>query len=186
MDIRVRPGDLRSRTHVTTLTHAATLVRVRTRRDWNREQFFRWLDDARQRVDPPIPHDGALAERAGISHSTISNWRNGKQRPTTERLALIAQVLGVPARDLWVRAGLMAADEVGLADAEHLTPPPPEDDEESIRLVMRSDAPVDVKEALVREIRRMQREHADERATLAQRMLDLAWRPRKRGLASEG
>lgn len=183
MSVRLLPGHFRSRTHVTGPTRAATLVRVRTRRDWNHEQFFRWLDDARQRVDPPIPHDGALAERAGISHSTISNWRRGKQRPTTERLALIARALGVPPRDLWVRAGLMAADEVGLADTKHLTL---EDDEESIRLVMRSDAPDDVKEALVGEIRRMQREHADERATLAQRMLDLAWPPHRRGLTSEG
>lgn len=112
---------------------------------------------------------------AGISHSTVSNWRNGKQRPTTEKLTAIAEVLGRPPRELWVRAGLMAPDQVGLVDAP--TPDAiPEEDEESIRLILESDAPGHVKEELVREIRRLQRQHADERASFAQRLLDMARR----------
>jgi transcriptional regulator with XRE-family HTH domain len=175
IDNRPKRAALRRRTHVTRPPSVATVVRVRTRREWNREAFFAWLDAARRNANPPIPHDGALAERAGISHSTISNWRNGKQRPTTEKLTVIAEVLGVPARDLWVRAGLVAPDQVGMADIPSAADLPPED-EESIRLIMASDAPADVKDELVREIRRLQQQHADERVSFAQRLLDVARR----------
>ncbi|MBC9001315.1 helix-turn-helix domain-containing protein [Micromonospora aurantiaca (nom. illeg.)] len=148
---------------------------MRTKREWNREAFFRWLDAARKNAVPPIPHDGALAELAGISHSTLSNWRNGKQRPTTDKLAAIADVLGVPARDLWVLAGLMEPDQVGLAEVPSPAHLPPED-EESIRMIMASDLPEDVKADLVGEIRRLQQQHVDERASFAQRLLAMARR----------
>ncbi|MEU8264946.1 helix-turn-helix domain-containing protein [Micromonospora sp. NPDC048999] len=173
-----RPGAVRLRrvTHVTRPPAGTTVVRVRTRREWNREAFFRWLDDAKKAADPPIPHDGALAELAEISHSTLSNWRNGKQRPTTEKLTAIAKALDVPPRDLWVRAGLMEPDQVGLADMPPPAPQEPTEDEESIRMILASDLPADVKDDLVDEIRRLQRQHVDERASMAQRLLDMARR----------
>jgi transcriptional regulator with XRE-family HTH domain len=87
---------------------------MRTRQDWPRTDFFDWFDDVRKRLRPDLPHDYALAEAAGMSHSTISSWRSGRQRPTTAKLSDVAQVLDLDPRHLWVHAGLMSAEEVGL------------------------------------------------------------------------
>lgn len=109
----VPPASLRPRTHVTRRDTRGKVVRVRTSRPWNREEFFKWLDAEIART-PGIKHVGDLADQAGMSHTTLSNWRRGVQRPTTQSLALLAPVLKVTARELWVRAGLLEAGDVGM------------------------------------------------------------------------
>jgi transcriptional regulator with XRE-family HTH domain len=151
-----------------------TVARVRTRGDWpEKAEFLEWLD--LKRTQAGIRSYLELAERAGISHTSISGWRTGRQKPSMSSLESIAKVIGAEPREVWVRAGLMDAGHAGLSDL-----PEPEivDDEESIRLIMQSDAPEEVKEEIVREIRRMQRQAADERATWAQRLLEMSRRLR--------
>ena len=97
-------------------------MRVRTQRPWRREAFFRYLEREIAHAQPPIPHVTRLAELAGLSPSTISNWKTGKQRPTLDKLTAIADVLGKPRRELWLQAGLVAGDDVNTEEPEELDP----------------------------------------------------------------
>jgi transcriptional regulator with XRE-family HTH domain len=87
-----------------------------------------------------------LAEAAGIAQSLVSRWLNGKTLPSIEALRAIAEPLGVPMRDLVVRAGYMTPDEVGLEDE-----PVPPTSKHSIEDEIRADARIrpDRKEALI-------------------------------------
>ena len=93
------------------------MVRVITPKPWKREEFFRWLEGAPGEpgalTKAKIAHVGALAEAAGISPSTISKWRNNKQRPTVDKLTALAVVLGVARRDVLLIAGLL--DEADMS-----------------------------------------------------------------------
>lgn len=87
------------------------IVRMRNRDDWPRETFLTWLDGEYERVG--IKNDLDLAERANISHSSISGWRNGRQRPSQATLKKVAGALGRTAREVWLKAGAMGADDLG-------------------------------------------------------------------------
>jgi transcriptional regulator with XRE-family HTH domain len=114
-------------------------VHVHTRSDWPREEFMRWLDE--QRAQAGYANDFALAEAVPISHTTLSGWRNGRQRPTVAKLAEVAAALNLDPRHLWVRAGLMTAEEVGLPrDAE---PEPLADADEATRDLIRNSSALD-------------------------------------------
>lgn len=102
----------RARTTETSRPSTNSLVHVRTRSDWPREEFMRWLDEQRNRAG--YVNDSALADAAGISHSTISGWRNGRQKPTQQSLTSAAEALGIDPRHLWIRAGLLTAEELGF------------------------------------------------------------------------
>lgn len=97
--------DVRARTTVHVDEMISTLVHMRNRDDWPREDFLNWLDDERDRAG--FKHDFELAEAAGISHSSISGWRNGRQRPSAATLAKIAVALGVGAHEVLRRAGAL-------------------------------------------------------------------------------
>jgi transcriptional regulator with XRE-family HTH domain len=97
-------------------------VRVRTQRPWRREEFFRYLEREIAHAQPPIPHVTRLAELAGLSPSTISNWKTGKQRPTLDKLTAIADVLDKPRSELWLQAGLVAGDDVNAEEPAELDP----------------------------------------------------------------
>lgn len=62
-----------------------------------------------------------LARVVGVADSIISRWLKGAI-PTVKNLRKAAPVLGVPVRDLVVRAGHMLPEEVGL----EAPPTPPE------------------------------------------------------------
>lgn len=79
------------------------VVRVST--DWPRETFFEEYDRLLAASD--FRNEYALSQAAGISHSTLSSWRSGRQRPSTKGLAAIARELGVTALELWELAGLV-------------------------------------------------------------------------------
>lgn len=160
----------RSHTHETARPPTRSVVRMRTRQEWPRTEFFAWLDDVRKRVRPDLPHDYALAEAAGMSHSTISSWRSGRQRPTTAKLADVAEVLDIDPRHLWVRAGLMTAEEIGLApDAE---PGPMTDADEATRqMIEGSGLSPEQKAALLAMLDEEARDDAAQRQRRFQRLL---------------
>jgi transcriptional regulator with XRE-family HTH domain len=110
---RPPPARLRDRKQMTSSVITYNDVSVRNPRPWKRETFFKYLEVEMARANPPIPHLAALAELAGLSPSTISYWKSGKQRPTMERLAAIAEVLRKPRRELWLEAGLIDAEDLG-------------------------------------------------------------------------
>jgi transcriptional regulator with XRE-family HTH domain len=102
------------------------VLRVITPKPWNREAFFRWLEGTQGRpgamARANFAHVGALAEAAGISPSTISKWKNDKQRPTVDKLTAIANTLQVPRRNVLVIAGLLDEADVGPATREDHEP----------------------------------------------------------------
>ncbi len=119
MEDMLSPADLSHLTQVTKSDRASTVLSVRTPRPWNREDFFAWLEVAMRETTPPIAHHGELADRAGISPSTISNWKNNKQRPTMATLNPIADALGVPRRNVWLIAGILDDPEARLEAPNH-------------------------------------------------------------------
>lgn len=119
---RAQPADLRDQKQVTAIKRPATNVRVGTQRPWRREAFFRYLEREIAQADPPIPHLTRLAELAGLSPSTISYWKSGKQRPTLDKLAAIAKVLGKHRRELWLEAGLVEAGDIEADELVEVDP----------------------------------------------------------------
>lgn len=107
---------------MTRIKNAHKNMRVRTQKLWRRDEFFRYLELEIGYAQPPIPHVTRLAELAGLSPSTISNWKTGKQRPTLDKLAAIANVLGKPRRELWLQAGLVEAGDVDGETPEEADP----------------------------------------------------------------
>lgn len=60
-----------------------------------------------------------LAERLGVSKSTVSMWETGERTPTLETLEAIADVLNVSMAELWGTAPLpVAMDGSGLTAEE--------------------------------------------------------------------
>lgn len=112
--------DVREHAHVTGRAAVPNLVRVRTVEWPEREAFIAHLDRLKQQRG--IRYDVALAEMADISHSAISNWRSGKQRPSLTAITRIAAALDVDKHDLAARAGVAE----GFAQASTPTQLPPE------------------------------------------------------------
>ncbi|WP_221449006.1 helix-turn-helix domain-containing protein [Micromonospora polyrhachis] len=89
--------------------------------EWpERESFIAHLD--RLKKSRGFRYDIALAEAAEISHSAISNWRSGKQRPSLAAIGKLAAALDVDQRDLAARAGVAE----GFTHASMPTQLPPE------------------------------------------------------------
>ncbi|WP_422744253.1 helix-turn-helix domain-containing protein [Micromonospora sp. WMMD754] len=89
--------------------------------EWpEREAFVAHLD--RLKEARGFRYDVALAEAADISHSAISNWRSGKQKPSLAAITKLASALDVSAHDLAARAGVAE----GFAQASTPTQLPPE------------------------------------------------------------
>lgn len=109
-----RPANVCDIAGVTTRTPLSTFVRVSTRKDWLRlkDDFFVWYDRAKDRAE--FAYDSDVAKAAGLSHTSISGWRSGRQRPNAQSLSAVARALSVPAKDAWFHAGLMS--EADMAD----------------------------------------------------------------------
>lgn len=101
---------------VTSDRDIASIVRVNTQASgkhadsWPRLSFFRWFDAQKKKVE--IEQDSEVARLAELSHTTISAWRHGKQRPSVWPLSAIARVLKVPARVVWAEAGLLTDADI--------------------------------------------------------------------------
>lgn len=148
-----RAANVRACTTVPVDEMISTLVHMRNRDDWPREDFLAWLDDERDRAG--FKHDLELADAAGISHSSISGWRNGRQRPSTATLTKVAKALGKPPRELWVRAGAPEADDLGGHE-------PAAEDRRAIQLIRDSKLSEPAKRMLIdrylEKVRRAERE----------------------------
>lgn len=116
----------------TTGLNLRTVLRVRKRSDWRRVEFFRWLDATK--VKAGYPHDAALSKATGVSQSTLSNWRNGKQRPTNDNLTKIANGLGVEPLWVWQLAGLVPAGAEPTTTEADAAEPTPDDADLSLSL----------------------------------------------------
>ena len=104
MNLRVEPPSECVWANVHGDADLTTVVRVST--EWPREAFFREFD--RLLAESDYRNECALAQAAGVSHTTISSWRSGRQRPSTKGLAAVARALGtVTALELWELAGLV-------------------------------------------------------------------------------
>lgn len=80
-----------------------------------RGEFFAWFDRAKD--DAGFTYDSDVAKAAGMSHTSISGWRSGRQRPTAKSLSDVARVLNKSAQEAWAKAGLMTASDVHKASA---------------------------------------------------------------------
>lgn len=134
---------------------------------------MRWLDS--QRASAGYVTDFALAEAAGISHSTLSGWRSGRQTPTAKKLSVIAEALDIDPRYLWVRAGLMTPEEVGLERGAE--PAPPADPDEATRALILNSSDLDEagKAEMLRMLDEQVRDDAARRHSTFSRLVT-AWR----------
>lgn len=64
--------------------------------------FGRWLSEY---LVASRMTGGELAERIGVSHATISRWKNGVQQPEPRLMRRLAQVTGVSELELLRLAG---------------------------------------------------------------------------------
>jgi transcriptional regulator with XRE-family HTH domain len=80
-----------------------------SRPDWPEQHAFLLFLDA-LKIGHDLIHDSALAAKAGFSHTTISNWRHGRQRPGVSALARLAEAFGEPQGRVLAAAGLVNAD----------------------------------------------------------------------------
>lgn len=109
-----RSPNVRVRTDTTIDVPRPQTVCVPTPADWPHAEFVAWLDATKERFR--LTADAHLAERLGIGRTLIVNWRRGVQRPSWEILVDVAHALGEDVRPLWVLAGLVSREDVGLVD----------------------------------------------------------------------
>lgn len=107
-----------------------------------------------------ISNGARLAEMSGIGQSLVSRWLNGKSIPSIENLRAIAEPLGVPMRDLVIRAGHMTSEEFGLEEE-----PTPPTGRHSIEDEIRADPRIrdDRKEVLIGLLESLRDEYSDTR-----------------------
>lgn len=91
-----------------------TLYGARMHTDWPVQEFSDLLDRLRARSGHRTLV--SLADKAEISHSTLSSWRSGRQRPTLDNIRKVAKVLGVEPAVLAQAAGYDLSD-LGIAAA---------------------------------------------------------------------
>lgn len=121
--IEIDSDSVRAHAHVTSSPAGPYGVRMRTV-DWDqRAQFMAYLRDLRVRAG--FRNDAALADAAGVSHTTLSSWRTGRQKPSLDGLQRIADALGVPAHTLAEQAGVVDPARFGrtapTGDVEELS-----------------------------------------------------------------
>ncbi|MGJ3223794.1 helix-turn-helix domain-containing protein [Micromonospora aurantiaca (nom. illeg.)] len=120
-----------------------------------------------------------FAALVGVTARTVYRWMNREAAVSEESVRAVARAVDINPMELLVRIGYYTPDEAQAAEMGFPAPvadEPPPDDEESIRMIRESDLPDDVKSDLISEIRRLQQQHVDERASFAQRLLSMARR----------
>lgn len=104
---------VRTRAHVTEGRELPYVVRMRTGEWPQQQEFMAYLEELRKAKG--YRNVTALATAAGISHTTLSAWRTGRQKPSLESLQPLAEVLGVPAHTLAEKAGVVDPARFGQA-----------------------------------------------------------------------
>lgn len=69
--------------------------------------FGEWLED--QYLSRGLTQR-EFADMAGVGQSTVSAWVNNVQPPTRRNCNAIAGALGLPAADVWIRAGIIKTE----------------------------------------------------------------------------
>lgn len=85
------------------------------------QRFAAWLRGAMRRADLDVDSRmgggrSQLAERLGVSRSTVSRWLAGETMPDPTQFESIAAVLGVPVVELLVGSGIISARAVEQLD----------------------------------------------------------------------
>lgn len=85
-------------------------------------RFGEWL--TARALNRGFTTNSELAERAGISGPQIGRWMKGRMLPQPENMRRLAEALGVPVLELYVRAGYITEAEVGagLPEREPMDP----------------------------------------------------------------
>lgn len=112
---------MRARTPFSRSARGPRLLRVRNETSWPHADFVDWLDGMMRKRD--IPNDATLARQAGIDASLISNWRSGKQQPSTKSLDKVCVPLRVKPVAAYIHAGLLNPDDLGI-ESEDREPVP--------------------------------------------------------------
>lgn len=117
---RPSPADVRAKTNGIHGLWTASIVSVDTndvwpREDWPRDEFMEWFDRALRASR--FKNEYELSRTAGISHSAISGWRKGRQRPSAATLTKIAEALEIGAHEVLRRAGALEAVVVEVPTA---------------------------------------------------------------------
>lgn len=112
------PAYVRASTNATGVFAPTNIVSVGThdawpRDDWPRDAFFDWFD--RVRPAAGFKNEYEFSRAAGISHSAISGWRSGRQRPSMALLSKVAKALDIAPREVWLKAGLVDEQDVAPA-----------------------------------------------------------------------
>lgn len=71
--------------------------------------FGEWLGIVMEEAS--FPTNTALAEASGVNAGSISRWRNGIEPPSVPALRKLSPALGVPMRELLVRAEIVTWEE---------------------------------------------------------------------------
>lgn len=160
---RTPPANVRAKTNGLTGSWATSIVSVETndvwpRDDWPRDEFFEWFD--RTLRASRFKNEYELSRVASISHSAISGWRKGRQRPSTATLAKIAVALDIPAREVWIRAGTFESSELSgemqtTADHGH--------DSWGVEIISNSKLPEDAKAKMIAIFLEQERRDREER-----------------------
>lgn len=94
------------------------------------ERFAAWLAPAMRRAGLDI--DGqlgggraALAEKVGVSRSTVTRWLGGQTLPAPDQFAPLAEALGVYVLDILVDGGIVPAERAAAPSGSR--PPRPYD-----------------------------------------------------------
>lgn len=143
---------------------------------WDHAAFYREVV-ARAKALGIADSTQALATKLGISHSMLSKWYRGHERPSTKSLQKLSDVLTLPEErakrksaypTLMVLAGHLQPHEVGMAEAP--APPP----------IVERDPLVFELEHLLSDTSKLTAEEKDVLRGLVDRVL-VGWRVERRG-----
>jgi transcriptional regulator with XRE-family HTH domain len=69
--------------------------------------FGQWLQSQIANIDT---NWAGLAQLLGVHHTTINHWKTGVAEPSTDNIAKLASVLGVPVELVYEELGRIAAE----------------------------------------------------------------------------
>lgn len=116
-DTRPPAGSSLTRPGVTIRGVVSNVSRVS---DWAYERFGEYLDAA-MKIES-IRSDAELSRLSGVRHNQLTQWRKGRNRPTTPLLDKLAAALNVPAANLYALAGYVPGIEPEIADTTVVPP----------------------------------------------------------------
>lgn len=111
------PADLPTSEQVTQEIPITTVSSVG--KTWPSETFERHLRALMDRER--IRNWAELSRLSGVSETQLSNWRAGSSQPNMASLDRLAPVLDTPPHTLYIAAGLLSPQQLGMEQAVDLT-----------------------------------------------------------------